>query len=88
MAVRRSAGSRAGHSGDVAARGVQDVPGLAGQLQPHGLPAVAVAEQDRGLSGPAPYRSPHCISPTSTGNRSRPFAVSRYSCLLRWPAFW
>ena len=42
---RGLAGAGAGYRGDFAGRS-QDVPGLAGQLQPHRLPAVAVPQHD------------------------------------------
>ncbi len=59
----------------------------AGELEVDAGAAVAVGELDL-RAGPIAYLSPHSISATSTGYRSSPFWVSRYSCRARWPRSW
>ncbi len=50
-----------------------------------GSPQSRCRSMASGPSGPTAYWSPQAISATSTGYRSRPLSVSRYSSRLRWP---
>ena len=79
------AGARPGQRGDLARR-LEHVPVRAGELElDAGSPQSRWVSCTCGPAGPAAYLSPHSISATSTGYRSSPFWVSRYSCRLRWP---